>query len=189
MSTDPAYVQSHIADARPTAAQMAEKLAPLSQAQLAWKPDAKTWSVGPVIDHLLVSNRTYDGIWRQMAAGTHRKNFWSRVPGLKGMFGKLLRKATHPDNAKPGPTRPVFEPRQADIPADILRQYLAHHELMMQAWESLAKLDLDDSVVISPAGSFVVYSLRDGLEILMQHERRHLGQALRLMQRAGFPKE
>lgn len=49
-------------------------------------------------------------------------------------------------------------------------------------------VDLDKTIINSPAINWITYSLRDALEFLFEHEHRHLNQAIKVKQHVGYPK-
>ncbi|NJM53450.1 MAG: DinB family protein [Blastocatellia bacterium] len=52
----------------------------LSAEQINWKPSAKSWSIGQCFEHLIVTNNLYVPNIQQVIEGTHRNNFFSKIP-------------------------------------------------------------------------------------------------------------
>ena len=51
----------------------------------------------------------------------------------------------------------------------------------------MADLDWDKAKITSPFMRLMTYSVRDGLSIVVEHEKRHFRQAVRVTETEGFP--
>ncbi len=160
----------------------------LSYEQLNWKPNAESWSVGQCLDHLAQSAAVYQPLFKDLANGTQKPNFWRKVPFLPSMFGRMILKAVQPERTKKGKTFSVFEPTQSDISTDIIEKL----EKELRTFSSLAVrldgFDLEKTMVTSPVGAFVNYSLLYALNIVTVHNYRHFNQAEEVMKMTDFPK-
>ena len=56
------------------------QIATLSKEQLNWRPNAKTWSIGQIINHLMVSNECYFAPLQEVIAGKKISTFWEKLP-------------------------------------------------------------------------------------------------------------
>jgi len=52
---------------------------------------------------------------------------------------------------------------------------------------SVKDLNIDRTVISSPAANFVTYSLLDAFRIIVVHEQRHFQQAMRVKANTNFP--
>lgn len=147
----------------------------LSEAQLNWKPNAQQWSVGQIIDHVITTNAAFFPVLAELKAGTYQPHFNARFGFLVNFFGNLVLGAVQPEAKRKVKTAPVFEPRQSQIPADILVRFKAHQARLEKEIESSA--GILEKVVSSPMNRAVVYRVGRAFEILVAHERRHLQQA------------
>src|SRR5690349_8122032 len=96
-----------------------ENCAKLSEHQLNWKPMLNVWSVAQCIDHLIVSNTLYFPTLDAIAAGTHRMNFYMKLPIVPSLFSKLLNSSLRNHKIKTQ-TSPAWEPSQSHISASIV---------------------------------------------------------------------
>ena len=71
---------------------------------------------------------------------------------------------------------------------EILERYYKNLDDFSGLIARCRNIDLDKTVITSPAVSFVTYSLRDAMQFLMQHEHRHINQAARIKMNENFPK-
>lgn len=155
--------------------------------QLNWKPSSESWSVGQCLDHLITSNATYFPVLEGIASGSYKPGAWTKVPFAADLFGRMIKKAVHPDNAKKYKTMPVFEPARSEIPASVVEDFAGQQEKLKVMFEKLDDQELLSKKVSSPASGMVTLRVADALEILALHERRHFNQAVRVTELTNFP--
>ena len=79
-----------LAEGRLVADEAARAFGPLTVRQINWKPGPGEWSIGQCFDHLVISNRPYEAIIREVMERRRRPTAWERVPLLPRLFGTLL---------------------------------------------------------------------------------------------------
>lgn len=161
----------------------------LNEAQLNWKPNAKSWSVGQCLDHIIVSNRLYTKIFNGFINGTKTPNFFEKMGLFSGLFAKMLKRVTGPQPTQKIKTAHVFEPTQSEISPDIVANFLKMNEDFKALILGLDKLNLEKTIMSSPVSDMIVYSVKDACIILGNHEERHLNQARNIMKLEAFPKK
>jgi hypothetical protein len=161
----------------------------LSATQLNWKPSAERWSIAQCFDHLISANKGYLPIIEDVRTGTRKTTFWERLPVLPGLAGKLLIKSLDPASTRKIKAPKRFEPAQSDISANVIDDFAAQQEKLIEGMKATGHLDLEKIVVTSPAvaAGFVTYSLLDAYRIIVVHEQRHFQQAKRVTDERGFP--
>jgi hypothetical protein len=161
----------------------------LSATQLNWKPSDERWSIAQCFDHLISSNKGHLPIIEGVRTGTRKTTFWERLPVLPGLAGKLLIKSLDPASTRKIKAPKRFEPAQSDISANVIDDFAAQQEKIIEGMKATGHLDLEKIVVTSPAVSagFVTYSLLDAYRIIVVHEQRHFQQAKRVTDERGFP--
>ncbi len=159
----------------------------MSAEQVNWKPNPKSWSVGQCLDHLITSNEAYFSTLEKVAAGTYSPNVWSRIPFAADFFGRILKNAVHPDSVKKNKTFPVFEPAQSDIAESIVEDFASAQDKLKDLIERLDDESLLGVKVASPVNEVINLRVRDALEMLALHERRHYNQAVRVTGFTDFP--
>lgn len=140
------------------------------------RPQPETWSVGELIEHLIVSNGLYHAGWDAHLSGKHSKSLWEMLPGqgiwgsqLKTMMKQAEKKYKHPE---------AFTPVVTHGDATVVDRFEVSQNQLVAYFEKLAKLP-PSTTITSPAGAFVTYSLADCVEIITAHEERHLAQIRR----------
>lgn len=161
----------------------------LTPEQLNWKPNKNDWSVGQCFDHLMTTNKHYSQIFRDLAAGEKKANFWENMPLLPGFFGSSIKKACDPNNAKKIKTMAPFKPTSSDVRSTIVQEFIDFQEELLDLVKKTDSLDHENLTVTSPVAKFITYSLKDCCTIVLTHERRHVNQAKAVMELAEFPKD
>ena len=149
----------------------------LSQAELNWKPDAKTWSIAQNIDHLIVINSTYFPLLDDLKAGKNKLPFLAKFGFIVNFLGKMILKSVQPEEKKKIKTFPIWEPTKSEIKRDILERFTAHHSQLKQAILDTKALAQQGTVIASPANKNIVYKLSTAFDVIVAHELRHLEQA------------
>lgn len=153
----------------------------LSVDQINRKPNAAAWSIGQIIDHIITVNETYFPIAEQLKKGTYRTPWTGRLPILVRWLGDFILNGVEPQRKRKVKTFPVWEPAQSDLPADILQRFAKHQKKLAEMMASCEKFIQAGAVIASPANRFIVYKLEKAFDIIIAHERRHLNQALEVL--------
>lgn len=186
-------MSTHIAEAigelEKVTADVRSTFADLSVGQLNWKPDVTRWSVAQCLDHLIVTNQFYFPIFESVRQG-RKPTFWERHSPLSGFFGRFLIKALSPDYKRKAKTSSKSQPSLGEIDPGIIDRFAQHQCRLIQEFQALAgsDVDLSDSIITSPLGSLVTYSIDHAVSILVVHEQRHVLQAKRVTASPGFPR-
>ena len=160
----------------------------LSADQLNWKPGEKSWSIAQCFDHLITTHSLYFPLFERLAVGGYKPGLWEKISPLSGFFGRFLIKSMRPENPKKMKTTAKAEPSKSEIGHDIIERYAEHQRQMIEHLKRVpAEIDPARTIVTSPLLGVVTYSLDDTYMILAVHSQRHLGQAKRVMEVAGFP--
>ncbi len=149
----------------------------LTAEELNRKPNATTWSIGQVIEHIILVNESYYPIVEQLRAGTYRTPWTGRVPFLVNWFGDFILKGVEPERKKKIKTFPVWEPEDSDVWGDIVEIYADHHRELAAFIANSSDLVEAGAVISSPANRFIVYKIGRAFDIIVAHEERHLNQA------------
>ena len=183
---DSPFVLECIERVRKVKQDLPEAFAPLSDAQFNWKPDAKSWSVGQCVDHIITTNEVYFKALDEVANGPGRRNFWSRIPFWPALCGSLMLSLIQPEPKRKAKTVPVFEPSQSAIPKSRLQDFQTNCDAFTAYLEQFKTANLTRTIVISPASELFTFKLKDVLLILTNHMERHFAQARNVMLSEGF---
>lgn len=158
----------------------------LSTEQLNWKPGEGKWSVAQCLDHLIKSNTGFALEFDALASGNRKARFFEKYSPLSGMMGRFLIKAVTDDSKKAkAPTKKVVPP--SDLSPDIVETFCENLEMIAEKISPLGDIDAKKTILTSPLVSIFTYSLDDAYTVIVEHSKRHVRQAKRVMETDGFP--
>ncbi len=157
----------------------------LTQDALLWRPPGGGWSVGQVLEHLLVSGRIYFPVIERVIAKAVKPA--SPAPWKPSLWGRMLISTLSPANERTVRTfsrlRPGPEAR-VDVLDAFLGSMLETAALLRRAdGLDMRRLRLNSPVVFFVRG----LNLGDAFIIIVVHAQRHLRQIERVMGEPGFP--
>lgn len=161
----------------------------LSRVQLNWKPFPRAWSIAECLDHLIIADHSYFQDLRAISQGKYRMTWWERYSPLSGILGKALVNQMQEEVGRKMTTPVKLEPGLSEYEPDILDRYRDNLTQLMELVSACGNVDSTKYVINSPTIPWITYSLRDALEFLLEHEHRHLNQAIRVKDQPGFPAE
>lgn len=159
----------------------------LSEAQLNWQPNAKVWSVGLCLEHLIKTNTQLLASVQARVNGDYQATIFERAAIGTTFFGKFILKASQPENKRKNKAPKVFAPARSRVSADVVARFIENQEKVIALMRASERLDLEKTIVTSPVARFITYSLWYVYKIVVTHERRHFAQANRLIKDAQFP--
>jgi hypothetical protein len=160
----------------------------LSLMQLNWKPAPDSWSIGQCLDHLIISDCSYFPIFKKIAGKKHKMTTWESWSPFSALFGKIL-VSQLTENVKRKVNAPkIFIPSASNIDAGVMERFHKHLDSLLEYIAAFREVDLDKIHITSPVSKFVTYSLRNAVTLLVQHEHRHINQAIRVKSKEEFPK-
>lgn len=203
-------IERALAELAAARAQTLAAIAPLSQPQLDFSPVPGCWSIGEVVDHVMLAEALYRGEIARLVDLARQ----GRRPYLKRSFAEINVSPLHLPNQVltmlevpfgimsrliPGPVRslvtefPILPTRNPDLatpkarrPAAGLRAALADSLAATRALVE-ANHDLDFTRMISEHPLTGPSTAPQILEFLAQHERRHQRQMERVRGDSRFP--
>lgn len=163
----------------------------LSGAALRRRPDPGAWSVAECLDHLVRTGEAYyPGIDRALDRA-REEGLRSEGPFSRGFLGRWLVRGMEPPPSLKVPAPAAFRP---DPPEDVsteaddpLERFLEHQDELARRVREADGLDLEAVTVRSPVLSFLRINLYAALAYLAAHQRRHLWQARRAVDRLDPP--
>lgn len=166
-----------------------ELAAPLDDAAFARRPDHGGWSVGECLDHLTLMNRVYldaidDAMRRGRARGLTREAAKGRRSGRHGWLGDAFARSLEPPPRIRTPTFRRTTPQAPRARADVLADFLSTQDRLTRAIESAGDLDLARVRMRSPFFALLPLSLGQAFGAMLAHNRRHIWQARRVLDRS-----
>lgn len=179
-------INSIVNDLKATANDASETFGALTADQLNWKPGEKSWSIAQCLDHLILTNEQFFPEFERLASGERKNTFWQNISPFTGFFGRFLIKAVSEDSKKAkAPSKSIVPP--SDLPVDIVGKFEQNIAEVSSMIEAVASADRQKTVVGSPFLSLMTYRLDDAYTVLVEHTKRHIRQAKRVMATGGFP--
>ena len=155
----------------------------LNQTQADWRPAPKRWSVGEVLHHLVLSNRSFARVVGKLVERGRREGL-TAPPNARRAWPRLRGIA---DVNASGPVRnPDLVTPAHELPVERLCRELADsHKAVAVQIPDLTGLDLATLRFPHPLGFEL--NLFQWTDIMGAHERRHLHQIETLLAAEGFP--
>jgi hypothetical protein len=164
-----------------------KEFASLNNTQLNWKPSPDGWSIGQVLDHLVVSNSRYFPALDQALSGKYAPTFWEKFNPLTGYTGRNMINTLGATVIKKYSAPLLFRPLNGMITADIIGKFQLMQGELISLCSRNAVGGYDDRKITSPVAKLITLTVRDTLSLLTAHEERHLNQAMRIKNSAEFP--
>ena len=159
----------------------------LTTRQLNWKPGSDQWSVAQCFDHLVTATGAYFPIFEKVLSGEKRNTFWERLPWLPDFWGKMLIKAVAPESPRKLKAPKIFRPSSSNVDGGIIGRFVDQQSQVIRYMKATEGLNLEEIKVTSPVSNLIAYSLMDAYRIIINHEKRHFLQAVRVSKMEGFP--
>ena len=157
----------------------------LTSEQINWKPDADGWSVGQCFEHLIKTNELFYGELDKIAGGARVNSFLENYSPLSGFFGNLLIGSLKKDARKFKVPSPKIVP-PSEIDAHIVEIFAAHQSELIGKIKLTKAADWRRIKVTSPFMKLVTYKLADGYRVVVEHEKRHVRQAEKILKMENF---
>lgn len=166
-------------------AEVNQLVAGLEGRGLGWQPAPDRWSVAHCLDHLAIVAELYLPRLREAVEG--RRRVPAPQGGLfePGWFGRWFARAAGPEGRRiraPRAFRP--QPRPAD---DAVPRFRDAQRELRRLVNAARGVDLNRSRVRLPVIPLLTLSVGECLEMLVNHERRHLEQALAVSRHPEHP--
>lgn len=178
--TDELFIKTILLKGREAKEKVQLGFSSLCSEQLNWKPSPKSWSIAQCLNHLIVSDSVYFADLKKIVEGTYKMSFWERYSPFTGLCGRMMKDRLQ-EQVKRKMTAPKkIQPSKSEMGIEILERYHTNLDTFLELISNCRTVDIDKTVITSPIISIVTYSLRDAMTFLLQHEHRHINQAIRV---------
>lgn len=160
----------------------------LSPEQFNWKPEPKKWSIAECMQHLLMAYSRYRP---QLAKKIKDIPLPAQTfPAYRSTYmGRIFMGFVNPDKFRKTPAPPMFKPTKgSSYPLSFQKEYLNYLEELCAYIQKADHYNLNQVKINSSLGWIIRFNLGDYFEIESMHNRRHVGQMKRVMQKEHFPK-
>jgi hypothetical protein len=163
-----------------------DRFGALTSAQLAWQPGPEQWGIGHCLVHVARINELYRERLAPALASARTRGLVARAP-LKGSWmGRWFARAVGPAG-RAVKTPPLFRPRRETVEGAALETFFDEQVRLQSLLDDARGLDLDRVRVTSPATPLLRFHACDAFRILVEHEKRHVAQADRVLASPRFP--
>jgi hypothetical protein len=162
--------------------------APLTDVQFTWKPAANAWSIGECLSHLNATARQCLPKLDEGIAEGIRAGLLGEGPFRYGWVDRFLVHAAEPPSRWHVSSPAAFLPVPGETRDEILDGFRATQTAFADRLRRAYGLDLVRVRVASPVARWRRFSLGAAFAVLAAHQRRHLGQARRVVTLPQFPR-
>ncbi len=160
----------------------------LSTDQINWKINSNQWSIAECIDHIITTNESYFQIFDQVIEGTYQPSIWTKLPSpWHHYLGRKIKAMSSPAVKSRSISPQVFKPKIGSHSVEILEQFTRHQIHLKSKISTLPSTPHEQIIISSPAASYITYNLQDAVQILADHELRHVNQCKAILASDGFP--
>lgn len=163
-------------------------VAPLSDEQFNWRPAPGIWSVGQCIDHLNVTARLYLPALDEGIADAIRRGLYGQGPFTYHWLARAFVHSVEPPYRLRAKAPKAFQPPPQRSRHEVMAAFRAYQVQYIDRLRQANGLDLSRARVASPVAAWIRIPLGSGFAVMTAHERRHLWQARRVIDMAGFPR-
>ena len=186
---DEVFIETILQKGKEAKEKVQSEFSTISLQQLNWKPSPESWSIAQCLEHLIISHSTYFSALKKITEGIYQMSFWERYSPFSGICGRLLK-----DQLREQPKKKLIAPKiirrsASEINEKIIGRYHESLDRFLQYISDCRNIDINTTIITSPAIRMVTYSLRDAFQFLIQHEHRHINQATRVKRNDNFPKD
>jgi len=184
----PDFLQKVIEQADKNSVEARELAGELTDEQLNWKLQPEQWSIAQCLDHLAVTGERFDKYYTEAIRLGHEK--WpvrEPIPYRPTFVGGWLLKQVTPKVKRKLPAPKVFRPSESITITGSLEKFLRQQDVFLGFVRAASGLDYNRIRLRSPVTPLMRYSLADAFVVTVLHGQRHLGQARRMRETAGFP--
>ena len=160
----------------------------LTERQIHWQPiGGRSWSIAQSLEHLTVTNSLYVTAIRQAVDGAKAEHHSPSSAITPGLFSRFFLW-----NMEPPPKVKLRAAAQIDHNpqrkrADIWFAFAHTEERVRRLMVESAGIDVNRTRFVNPLLRGIRFTVGTGFLIVLAHNRRHLWQAQRVRESAGFP--
>ena len=186
--TDKNFIAGIIQKGKQANEKVQQEFPALSFDQLNWKPSAESWSIAQCLDHLIVSHNAYFPELEKITTGNYKMNFWQKHSPFTSVWRKIMKDQLREKVKRKMKAPRKIQPSASQTGDDIVERYFNNLDIFLKYISACQSLDIDKIIITSPLLRIVTYNLRDAFQFLIQHEHRHINQAIRVKMNHNFPK-
>jgi hypothetical protein len=184
---DPAFIDEIIQKGSEAKEKASQNFRSMSFDQLNWKSSPANWSIAQCLDHLIVSHNAYFRDLEKIVSGKYQISFWEKFSPFTNICGRIMKDQLQETVKRKMKAPAEIRPSASEINMDIVKRYFNNLDKFLEYISNCRDIDIDKIVINSPLIAIVTYTLRDAFQFLLQHEHRHINQAIRVKTNEKFP--
>ncbi|MBK9258057.1 MAG: DinB family protein [Saprospiraceae bacterium] len=139
-----------------------------------------TWSIAENLKHLMVVNESYFPGFEALRNKNNYKNSNLISRWFAHKMGHWILKRVKRSGDHKMKTFSIWEPVQYSKPGSVVEDF-EHHQGLLKTYLEWSDAWIEKGLVIaSPANGLIRYRIEDAWNIIIEHEWRHLNQAMRM---------
>jgi hypothetical protein len=157
----------------------------LNREQLNRKPSAEKWSIGELFTHLITTHCYYFKIFIDKKS-EKKKLEKADAEITSTLNGRMLIKFISPGSKMKVKSPKIFLPAESSVELKVIEDYLTQAAAFGEEVESSKGIDISQIKISSPAIRLLKFNLAEAYQVLVNHDKRHLLQAEKIMQMNDF---
>jgi hypothetical protein len=186
--TDELLISEILQKGRVAKAKVLAEFSTITINQLNWQPSPQNWSIAQCLNHLIIADSCYFSDLKKITERSYKMSFWEKYSPFSHKCGRILKNKVQEQVGKKMVAPKKIRPKFNGVNLQIIEQYHKSLDLFLAYISNCRNIDIDKTIITSPIIRIVTYSLRDAFQFLIQHELRHINQAIRVKANENFPK-
>jgi lysine/ornithine N-monooxygenase len=175
-------IEQSLNEANQTRVNVERKFIALHWDKLNRKPTTNSWSAAECFQHLNYTNGEYLKRFNEIIKKNQLNDETSITFSYSfahSFWGKLIMYFVNPKTKMKSKTTKPFNPTYSKVETDVIQKYLFQHDQLFRIVSEMKNLDLRKLKLPSPINARIKYNLGDAIRIIILHDRRHIQQAER----------
>ena len=184
---DDAFIDALLQKGQEAKRKVQQEFSGFSPEQLNWKPRPESWSIAQCLEHLIISHNTYIQDLAKITSGNFKMSLWEKFSPFTAICGRIMKNSLQEQVGRKMTAPKKIQPTASDLGKGIIEEYYNNFDNFLEYISKCRQVDIDKTIITSPIISIVTYNLKDAFQFLLQHEHRHINQAIRVKSTEGFP--
>jgi len=185
--TDEIFIDAILQKGKEAKEKVIHEFSDISLEQLNWKSSPGSWSIAQCLQHLIIADSAYFPDLKNITEGSFKMDLWEKYSPFTRLCGRLMKDRLLEQVKKKMIAPKKIQPQTSDKNLSIIDDYCKNLDTFLTLISNCKSVDVDKTIITSPTIRIVTYSLRDAFTFLIQHEHRHINQAIRVKASEGFP--
>jgi uncharacterized damage-inducible protein DinB len=158
----------------------------LTLRQFNWKASPDRWSISQCLEHLVISDSAYFSDFQKIIKGRYSMTFWEKYSPFTSLFGRIFKDQLQEQVKAKMKTHRKLTPQTSEKSLDFINEYIKNLDTFLNYVSNCRHIDIDKTIITSPTIKIITYSLRDVFQFLVEHEHRHINQAIAVRDNVNF---